>query len=221
MNTLNLNTTVLIVSFAVLVVTMVVAAVLLWQSNQRGGKLIGVLMIAACLLLIVGAVSSFPTLLTNAGAQVQVAAAAQGGAATTVVPPSPTQIPATATATTMPSPTITPTGLPTLTPAPSATDIVLVTPLTYAHADSAATINCSVTANTMLNLRGDPSAKQRAIGRVFAGSLLPVTGQSADKQWVRVNSTSGDMTVEGWVSLQYVTVDKVCDMTTIPVLDAK
>ena len=126
----------------------------------------------------------------------------------------------TPTATQQPTATIQPTSLPTLTPAPSETPIILVTAIAYAHSDTTTTTNCTVTASTILNLRSDPSVKQRGIGRVMAGSVLPVTGKSTDQKWWKVINATGDVNVEGWVSAQFVTADKACGDANIPVLGA-
>lgn len=124
----------------------------------------------------------------------------------------------TTTPSSTPTPPSTPTSLPTLTPAPTETEIVLVTPIAYAVTDASVPISCSVTASTTLNLRADPSLNQRAIGRVMAGSVLPVTGRSGDQKWWRVINNAGNAEVEGWVSAQYVTADKTCADATIPVV---
>ncbi|MEP7285206.1 MAG: SH3 domain-containing protein [Chloroflexota bacterium] len=131
----------------------------------------------------------------------------------------------TATPTGTATPSTTPTAVPSLTPAPSETPIVLVTAIAYVSTDTT-TVNtsCSVTANTMLNLRGDPSISQRAIGKVFAGSLLPVTGQSADNKWLRVVNTmittDQSIEVEGWVSVEFVTANASCATANVPVITA-
>jgi uncharacterized protein YraI len=75
-----------------------------------------------------------------------------------------------------------------------------------------------VIAQTTLNLRGDPSTTQLGIGRVFAGSLLPVTGQSADRKWWRVLNSSEGSPVEGWVSAAYVKADAACADGSVPVI---
>lgn len=112
------------------------------------------------------------------------------------------------------------TEVPTLTPIPSATPTALFTAIAYAGStEVSTTTTCSVTPKTALNLRGDPSTRQMAIGKVFAGSLLPVTGQSADKKWWRVISSDGGTAVEGWVSADYVTTLSGCANASIPTID--
>jgi Bacterial SH3 domain len=116
-------------------------------------------------------------------------------------------------------PSATPTELPTLTQMPSESPTPLFTPVAYtANADGSATTACSVTAQTGLNLRGDPSTAQMGIGKVFAGSLLPVTGQSPDKKWWRVISTDGGTPVEGWVSTEFVAPMPGCANVQLPVV---
>jgi uncharacterized protein YraI len=112
------------------------------------------------------------------------------------------------------------TEVPTLTPIPSTSPTALFTAIAYAGSTEASTTTtCTVTATTRLNLRGDPSTKQMAIGKVFAGSLLPVTGQSADKKWWRVIASDGGSPVEGWVSADYVTTMSGCANASIPVIE--
>ncbi len=135
-----------------------------------------------------------------------------GSAMARVTRPSPTP-----TTTRRPSPT--PTAPPTLTPTVSETPIVLSTPIVYTAVSSvSAATNCTVIAQTTLNLRGDPSTTRMGIGRVFAGSLLPVTGQSADKKWWRVLNSSEGSPVEGWVSAAYVKADAACTDGSVPVI---
>ncbi len=124
----------------------------------------------------------------------------------------------TPTVTLTPSNTATP--LPSLTSTPSETAIVLYTPIPYTggSGDLSTPTACTVVAQTMLNLRGDPSLDQRAVGRVFAGSMLPVTGQSADKKWWRVLNTDSGVTIEGWVSAEFVTPDSACKPGSVPVI---
>jgi hypothetical protein len=80
---------------------------------------------------------------------------------------------------------------------------------------------CTLTAETMLNLRGDPSINQMAIGRVFAGSLLQAIGQSADKKWWRVISTDNGVSIEGWVSADFVKPGTGCTAGSVPVVTAE
>src|SRR5207302_3173836 len=99
----------------------------------------------------------------------------------------------------------TPTDLTTFTPAPSERPTPLFTAVAYAASTGVSTATaCSVSAQTSIALRGDPSTAQMGIGKVFAGSLLPVTGQSPDKKWWRVISNDGGTPVEGWVSAEFV-----------------
>jgi hypothetical protein len=125
---------------------------------------------------------------------------------------------ATATITFTPSATV--TALPTLTPAPTETDIVLVTPITYQFGADQGTqeTNCRVMAVTLINLRGDPSLNQRGIGRVTAGSLLRVTGRTADAKWWRVINNENGISVEGWVSADFVKPGDDCMAQTVPVI---
>ncbi|MCC7447731.1 MAG: SH3 domain-containing protein [Anaerolineae bacterium] len=153
----------------------------------------------------------------------QLAGGASGGAFAAQVTPSQVAIrvaqqSSTPTVTLTPSSTVTP--LPSLTPTPSETPIVLYTPVPYTgtNGDLSTPTACTVVAQTMLNLRGDPSVDQRAIGRVFAGTLLPVTGQSADKKWWRVQHTANGVTVEGWVSAEFARADSACTPGSVPVI---
>jgi uncharacterized protein YgiM (DUF1202 family) len=119
----------------------------------------------------------------------------------------------------MPRPFDTSTPLPSLTPTPSETPIVLYTLIPYTSTYAVGiTSRCTITAVTALNLRGDPSVERAAIGRVFAGSLLNVTGRSADKKWWRVIYLSGGVPITGWVSGEYVSADSACD--AVPVVDS-
>jgi hypothetical protein len=137
----------------------------------------------------------------------------RSSAATRVTRPSPTP-----TTTRIPSPT--PTAPPTLTPTVSETPIILSTPIVYTAVGRVSTpTNCTVIAQTTLNLRGDPSTTQMGIGRVFAGSLLPVTGQSADRKWWRVVNSSDGSPVEGWVSAAYVKADAACTDGSVPIIN--
>jgi uncharacterized protein YgiM (DUF1202 family) len=123
------------------------------------------------------------------------------------------------TPTVTPVPSSTPTVLPTLTPVSSDSPTPLFTAVAYAAStDVSTTTACSVTAQTALNLRGDPSTQQQAIGKVFAGSLLPVTGQSANKKWWRVISNDGGAAVEGWVSADFVSPMSGCAADPVPVV---
>jgi uncharacterized protein YgiM (DUF1202 family) len=124
---------------------------------------------------------------------------------------------ATATLTATPSPSgtptplDTPTALPSLTPTVSETPIVLYTPVIYVSTYAlTAQTNCNVVAKTFVYLRGDPSDKMAAIGTIFAGSLLNVTGRVASKQWWRVINNDGAAPVEGWVRADTVTADPAC-----------
>src|SRR5207247_2986602 len=66
----------------------------------------------------------------------------------------------TATPTGTPVPSATPTDLPTLTPASSHSPTPLFTALAYAGSNDVNTTACTVTAQTSLNLRGNPSTAQ-------------------------------------------------------------
>jgi uncharacterized protein YgiM (DUF1202 family) len=149
--------------------------------------------------------------------------AAPGGVAAGLTPtngPAPTRIVIrTSTPTLTAIPSLTPTAPPTLTPTTSETPIVLYTAVVYTNSGVSTVTACTVTAQTTLNLRGDPSVQQPAIGRVFAGSLLPVTGQSADKKWWRVVNDDEGSTVEGWVSAQFVTADSSCADGSVPIVN--
>jgi uncharacterized protein YgiM (DUF1202 family) len=105
--------------------------------------------------------------------------------------------------------------LPTLTPVPSISPTPLFTQVAYAYSDVTTPSACTITAQTTLNLRGDPSVQNMAIGRVFAGSLLQVTGRTADKKWWRVINDDGTHKVEGWVSGDYVKVSSACDSASV------
>src|SRR5262249_34531198 len=74
------------------------------------------------------------------------------------------------------------------------------------------------TANTTINLRPEPSVQQPGIGRILAGALLNVLGRSADKKWWNVISTDNGMSVQGWVSADYVTPDSGCTDAVVPVV---
>jgi uncharacterized protein YraI len=125
---------------------------------------------------------------------------------------------ASPTATSTPAPTA--TEAPTLTPVPSDSPTPLYTAVAYAgsSADANTATTCSVAATTALNLRSDPSTNQLAVGKVFAGSLLPVLQQTADKKWYKVVSADGGTSVEGWVSADFVTALPGCANTSIPVV---
>ena|SRR5450432_831263 len=113
----------------------------------------------------------------------------------------------------------TPTSLPSLTPTMSETPIVLYTPIVYSSTYALTTpTSCSVIANTATYLRGDPSEKMASIGTIFAGSLLNVTGRVANTQWWQVTSTDGDVSVEGWVRADFVTVDSACTDDAVPLI---
>jgi uncharacterized protein YgiM (DUF1202 family) len=110
-----------------------------------------------------------------------------------------------------PTPQDTATPLPSLTPTVSETPIVLYTPIIYVSTYAlTAQSNCTVVAKTYVFLRGDPSEKMAAIGTIFAGSLLNVTGRVANKLWWRVINNDGAAPVEGWVRADTVTADPAC-----------
>ncbi|SRR5581483_3375492 len=181
------------------------------QGNSPTRWLNIVYLVVAIVIIALGAVAIAPAVLPQLrGGQAQSQEPVGGK-----LPGAAKAAPTTTSTPTLPS---TPTSLPTLTPAPTETEIVLVTPIIYAAADSSTPVNCTVTASTTLNLRADPSVNQRAIGRVMAGSVLPVTGRSADQKWWRVINNANNVEVEGWVSAQYVTADTACNDSTIPVV---
>lgn len=131
----------------------------------------------------------------------------------------------TPTPSTTPVPSATATLVPSLTPVPSESPTAMFTAIAYANANANSTsvntpTTCTLTAQTMINLRGDPSVNQMGIGKVFAGSLLQVTGQSADKKWWRVISSDGGVSIEGWVSGDYVKAGTGCAEGAVPVVTA-
>ena len=79
--------------------------------------------------------------------------------------------------------------------------------------------SCTVIAKTTVYLRGDPSEKIAAIGTIIGGSLLNVTGRTANKQWWRVIDTEGPVSVEGWVRADLVTADSACTDRAVPSVD--
>jgi hypothetical protein len=111
----------------------------------------------------------------------------------------------TPTPTTAPPATLIPTDLPTLTPTPTDGPLVLATPIQYAYAQPTAVSDCKVTTTSLVNLRGDPSTKNMAIGRVQPGSIVVVTGQSDDNQWLHITYSDGTVSLDGWVSAKYTT----------------
>src|SRR5262249_22193978 len=74
----------------------------------------------------------------------------------------------TSTPTDKPAPSATSTELPTLTPVPSTSPTALFTQVAMANNQDSTTSNCTIVAQTTLNLRGDPSSKNEAIGKIFA-----------------------------------------------------
>ncbi|HVO71104.1 MAG TPA: SH3 domain-containing protein [Aggregatilineaceae bacterium] len=127
----------------------------------------------------------------------------------------------TPTATLTLTPSGTPSPVPSLTPTESETPIVLFTSIPYTSTYMVGIQGvCTATANTLINLRGDPSVDQPGIGRVLAGSLLNVTGRSPNKKWWRVIYTEGTLSIEGWVSAAYVTADATCTDQVVPVVGA-
>jgi len=199
---LNVNTGLVVIGLLVLLVDITISAMSLRPNRQRAGLLNIVLAIAACAAIAFG-MTSLATL-TPLSSPSSVLADAL------------TTITATPSSTFVPSST--PTSIPSLTPAPSQTDIVLLTPIRYSGASVATMTSCTLIANTMAYLRGDPSDHQASIGRIFAGSLLQVTAQSTDKLWWQVKYTDNDITIEGWVSIQFVSADPVCEDGSISLI---
>jgi uncharacterized protein YgiM (DUF1202 family) len=120
-----------------------------------------------------------------------------------------------------PQATQTATLLPSFTAAPSETPAVLPTQVYYTSTDTVAmqASICTATANTLMNLRPDPSDQQPAIGRVIGGALLNITGRSTDGKWVQVIATDTGNRIQGWVSASYVTDSPSCSSQTIPVVN--
>ena len=109
----------------------------------------------------------------------------------------------------------TPTAVPSLTPTVSATPMVLYTVIAMVSTDPAnvAAATCLLTAQTTLNLRGDPSTTQAGIGRILAGSQLNAIGRTEDSKWWRVIDIA--TSVEGWVNGDFV--KPVADCAKVPV----
>ncbi len=120
---------------------------------------------------------------------------------------------ATATPSPAPASTLAPTDLPTLTPTPTEGTLVLATPIHYAYAEPTASSDCQVTSTSQLNLRGDPSTSNMAIGRIPPGSIMVVTGQSADGKWLQVTYNDGVNELDGWVSAQFTSTLTGCTGT--------
>src|SRR5258708_25018543 len=74
MNTLDFNTVILMLSFAILLGSIVIGAIHLWRSNQRSGWLSAIVLIIAVIIIIVGIIGVMPTLLAQFGGPVDVAA---------------------------------------------------------------------------------------------------------------------------------------------------
>jgi hypothetical protein len=71
------------------------------------------------------------------------------------------------------TPSLTPSGIPSLTPAPNESPTGMFTAIAYQHSGvNTPSTTCNITAPQQTNLRADPSVRQQAIGKVFAGSLL-------------------------------------------------
>ncbi len=68
----------------------------------------------------------------------------------------------------------------------------------------------------MIYLRADPSTRQQAIGKIFAGSLMQVIGRSSDTKWLNVIFQDGANKIVGWVSTDYLTMGLTCDMAKLP-----
>jgi len=178
-------------------------------SSSRG------LLNAGAGLFVVVAVAVIPILPGELGGSTQAAAA---GPRTVNVARR-----ASATPSSTPTATDTATPMPSLTPMQTDTPLPMPTKIQYSStytADLQKSV-CTATANALVNLRGDASAQQPAIGRVFAGSLLNVTGSSADKKWWQVINNDNDISVEGWVSADYVSLNSTCTNQTIPVVAGK
>jgi uncharacterized protein YraI len=117
------------------------------------------------------------------------------------------------------TPSSTPTVVPSLTPAPEQSPTTMFTAIAYQHSNvNTPSTTCNVTTPQQTNLRADPSVRQQAIGKVFAGSLLQVTGRTEDSKWWRVLYTSGSITIEGWVSAEFVKPVTGCADGTVPVI---
>jgi hypothetical protein len=134
--------------------------------------------------------------------------------------PSPRAIPPTV----LPSvtPTVTPfntaTPLPPLTATESETPIVLYTVIPYTSTYAIGlSVLCTVTTTGQINLRGEPSIKQQAIGSVYSGALLNVLGHTSDSKWWHVVSIQGGVNVTGWVSGDFIRPDSYC--STVPVVN--
>ena len=110
------------------------------------------------------------------------------------------------------------TPLPTLTATLSETPLILYTVIPYTSTYAVGlTVLCTVTTTGQVNLRADPSMNQQAIGSVYGGSLLNALGHTADGKWWHVVSIQGGVTVEGWVSGDFITPDSYC--SAVPVVD--
>jgi hypothetical protein len=117
------------------------------------------------------------------------------------------------------TPSSTPTIVPSLTPAPNESPTGMFTAIAYQHSGvNTPSTTCNITAPQQTNLRADPSVRQQAIGKVFAGSLLQVTGRTQDSKWWRVLYTSGSTTIEGWVSAEFVKTVTGCADGSVPVI---
>jgi uncharacterized protein YraI len=117
------------------------------------------------------------------------------------------------------TPSSTPTVIPSLTPAPNESPTGMFTAIAYEHSGvNTPSTTCNITAPQQTNLRADPSVRLQAIGKVFAGSLLQVTGRTEDSKWWRVLYTSGSTTIEGWVSAEFVKTVTACADGSVPVI---
>ncbi len=200
------------------VVTTLTGLILFWIERRRDGfdpsASPGLLFTGAGIFVLVAAlvIPNLPGQFTVARANARQAANVRGG------PLPPRAVRQTSTPTITPTPSATPTEAPTLTAIPSESPTALFTAIAYGYGETRASTGCTVTAQTMIFLRGDPSLKQQAIGKIFAGTLLVVTGQTPDKAWWRVVNRNGDVAVEGWVSADFVSPGLSCAADAVPVV---
>ncbi len=200
----NVNTLLIAVGLLALLIDIIISAARLRKNRARAGLLNVVLAIAACAMIAFGIASLASNPSGNAagastGASVQAAAL-------------------TATPSSTFAPSATATDVPSLTPVPSDTPVLLITSIAYSSTQSSTMTACTLIANTMTYLRGDPSDHKAAIARIFAGSLLQVMAQSTDKQWWQVKYTDIGIVIDGWVSTQFVSVDSACKDGSVPLV---
>src|SRR5258708_1388976 len=196
----NVNSLLILIGLLALLIDVIFSAARLRQNRFRAGLLNVLLAVAACAMIAFG-IASLPA---NPSSAVPGASSAAQAVALTATP----------STTFAPSSTV--TDVPSLTPAPSDTPVILVTPIAYSSTQASTMTPCTLIANTMAFLRGDPSDHKASIARIFAGSLLQVIGQSTDQQWWQVKYTDIGIVVEGWVSTQFVTVDSACKDSAVP-----